>query len=168
MTAVRLTNLVETPELVSLLAEWQHRQFSYLARAISLEQRAQRFQQHLQPSKIPTTFVAWVDDKPVGCAGLVANDMHILPTWTPWLAGVYVLPDQRRAGIGSLLVQRVLQMAHAHHYARCYLYTHDREAFYRARGWQTLFKRLYRGYQMTVMAIDLPTAEAAMVPPTAA
>ncbi len=84
--------------------------------------------------------------------------MNILPTWVPWLAGVYVLPEQRGAGIGKMLVQRVTQEASAHNYPRYYLYTLDRESFYTALGWQTLFKRLYRGFIMTIMATDLTAA----------
>ncbi len=34
MSAAQLTNLADNPELVPLLAEWQHHQFSYLARAL--------------------------------------------------------------------------------------------------------------------------------------
>ena len=158
MAPAELTNLAAAPELVPLLAEWHHRQFGYLARAASLEQRIRRLQTHLGNAELPTTFVAWVDGTPVGCASLVVNDMGILPTWTPWLAGVYVLPAHRSAGIGRQLVRRVMDAAAAQGFRRCYLYTQDRESLYAALGWQTLFRRLYRGYEMTIMAVDLPAA----------
>jgi GNAT superfamily N-acetyltransferase len=158
MTTARLTDLAETPELVPLLAEWHQRQFGYLARSLPVEGRMARLQTHVEGRPLPKTFVAWRSDEPVGCASLVVNDMSILPTWTPWLAGVYVLPAHRSHGIGKQLVHRVTAEAAAQRFARCYLYTQDRVTFYTALGWQPLFTRLYRGYEMTIMAVDLPAA----------
>lgn len=163
MTPVYLRDLTETPDLVPLIATWHHHQFGDLARASTIEQRIQRLQTHLHGDPIPKTFVAWAGDTPVGCAALVVNDMSILPVWSPWLAGVYVLPAQRGQGIGRQLVRRVTAEAAAQHVPRCYLYTRDRESFYTALGWRTLFTRLYRGYVMTIMALDLTTAQATSV-----
>jgi GNAT superfamily N-acetyltransferase len=152
---VQLSYLAETSELIPLLAEWHHTQWGTLVGARTLEQRMARLKHHLQRNAIPTTFVAWVNQQPVGSASLVANDMEVLAEWIPWLANVYVLPEFRRQGIGARLVQRVASEAANLGYPRLYLYTLDQMHLYEWLGWQTSHVRHYRGHDMTVMTRDL-------------
>jgi GNAT superfamily N-acetyltransferase len=152
---VQIAYLADIPELVPLLAEWHHHQWRHLAGARTLEERKARLVHHLQRNAIPTTFVAWQKDQPLGSASLVANDMDVLPEWIPWLANVFVLPDYRRQGIGAMLVQRVATEAANLGYPRLYLYTLDQMHLYETLGWHVLHQRPYRGHDMTVMARDL-------------
>ena len=170
MSEIRIAYLADTPEYIPLIAEWHHNQWSYLENAPTLEQRKSRLKHHLQRNAIPTTFVAWRDEQPVGCASLVANDMQVLSEWIPWLASVYVLPDQRRQGIASMLVQRVATEAKNLGYPRLYLYTEDQMHLYETLGFHASHQRIYRGYEMTVMARDLivnPPPDLAEILPTA-
>lgn len=163
---VRVAYLADTPQYIPLLAEWHHSQWGSLENAPTLEQRQQRLHEHLQRQALPTTFVAWHQGQPIGCASLVANDMTALPEWIPWLASVYVLPEMRRRGIGAQLVERVAAEAALLGYPRLYLYTLDQMHFYAQLGWQTSHVRFYRGHDMTVMTRDLivrPPAVAAEV-----
>ena len=152
---VQLLYLADCPHLIPLVAEWQHSQWGQLAGARTLEQRNIRLQEHLQRNALPTTFVAWHNGNPVGCAGLVANDLEALPEWIPWLASVFVLPEMRRQGIGAALVERVAAEAAGLGYPRLYLYTLDQMHFYRQLGWQLSHVRFYRGHDMSVMTRDL-------------
>jgi N-acetylglutamate synthase-like GNAT family acetyltransferase len=164
---VQIAYLADTPDRIPLVAEWQHTEWGHLAGARTLEQRKERLQDHLQRVALPTTFVAWQHGQPVGCAGLVANDMELLPEWIPWLASVYVLPEVRRQGIGAKLVERVAAEALQLGYPRLYLYTLDQMHFYQRLGWQISHVRFYRGHDMTVMTRDLivnrPLTDAALV-----
>lgn len=150
-----ITYLADAPELIPLVAEWQDSQWGMLPGSRTLAERKVRLQEHLQRGAIPTTFVAWVDGQPVGSAGLIANDMEPLPEWIPWLASVFVLSDQRRKGIGTLLIERVAEEALALGYPRLYLYTQDQMQLYQSLGWQISHVRFYRGHDMTVMTRDL-------------
>lgn len=153
--ALKITYLADTPELRPMVAQWHHSQWGELEGAPTLEERTARLQAHLQRTALPTTFVAWSGDAPVGCASLVANDMTVLPEWIPWLASVYVQPEYRRRGIGAALVERVAAEAAHLGYPRLYLYTLDQMHFYKSLGWQTSHVRFYRGHNMTVMIRDL-------------
>ena len=154
-TDLKIAYLAEAPEIVELLANWHHQQWGHLEGARTLSQRAARLKDHLQVNAIPTTFVAWANDEPIGSASLVANDMPVLPEWIPWLANVYVRPEYRRRGTGAQLVERVATEASKLGYPRLYLYTMDQMRLYAKLGWQTSHERHYRGHHMTVMARDL-------------
>lgn len=167
MPVLRLDYLADHPDLVPILAEWHHRQWSYLAHAATLNQRIARLRQHGRGA-LPTSFVALLDGAPVGSAALVDNDMTDQSALTPWLANVYVVPEARRHGIGAALVRRAAQEAYALGYHDLYLYTEDQTHFYAQLGWQTVDRRRYRGYLMSVMALrlgpDLPPASALALP----
>ena len=150
-----ITPLADVPELIPLVAKWQHAEWGNFVGARTLEQRMARLQLHLQRDAMPTTFVAWRNGEPVGSASLIANDMPALSAWIPWLSALYVLPAHRCQGIGSLLVEQVAAEAINLGYPRLYLYTLDQMPFYAARGWQMSHVRNYRAHAMTVMARDL-------------
>lgn len=156
MPTLRLDYLADHPDLVPILAEWHHRQWSYLAHSATLGQRIARLRQHGR-GQLPTSFVALLDDAPVGSAALIANDMTDQETLSPWLANVYVVPTARRHGIGAALVRRAAQEAFVLGYHDLYLYTEDQAHFYTGLGWETIDQRSYRGYLMTVMALQLDT-----------
>jgi GNAT superfamily N-acetyltransferase len=152
---VEIRYLADTPEVTPLLAQWHYEQWRHLPGARTIEQRIKRLQAHLQRDTIPTTFVAWIAGKPVGNASLIANEIEALSEWIPWLANVYVLPDYRRRGIGTQLVERVAAETVALGYPRLYLYTMDQTHFYEALGWRLSHMRRLRGHDMSVMARDL-------------
>jgi GNAT superfamily N-acetyltransferase len=152
---LRIAYLADTPQIIPLVAEWHHNQWGHLVGARTKAQRAARLHDHLQRNAMPTTFIAWRDDQPVGSASLIANDMDLLPEWIPWLANVYVLPEERRHGIGAQLVERVAAEAAHLGYPRLYLYTLDQMHFYENLGWQSSHMRAYRGHDMAVMTRDL-------------
>jgi N-acetylglutamate synthase-like GNAT family acetyltransferase len=152
--AAEIVYLADCPEVIPQLAAWQQAQFGYLSPGRAVEERIQRFHTHIQRRAIPTTFVARIDGAPAGSASLVVRDMSLLPDLTPWLAGVYISPAYRRAGVGTALVRRVAQEARTLGIERLYLYTHDRMSFYRSLGWQEIAPYVYRGYLVTVMACD--------------
>ena len=154
-SSTNITPLADVPELIPLVAKWQHAEWGNFVGARTLEQRKARLQQHLQRNAMPTTFVAWRNGEPVGSASLIANDMPALSAWIPWLSALYVLPAHRCQGVGSRLVEQVAAEAINFGYPRLYLYTLDQMPFYAARGWQASHVRNYRAHDMTVMARDL-------------
>jgi N-acetylglutamate synthase-like GNAT family acetyltransferase len=74
---------------------------------------------------------------------------------SPWLAGVFVSPEQRRRGIGSALVQRVIEEATGLGVQRLYLYTPSAQQFYARRGWLLVERTSYRGVDVAVMSLDV-------------
>jgi predicted N-acetyltransferase YhbS len=160
----RIEYLTDHPECVPTLAVWHLHQWSYLSPGDSVGRRTAMLQSHSGRRQIPTTFVALASTTPVGCASLVEHDMDTRMDLSPWLASVYVDPEYRRRGIGSALVQRVVEEARALGVSILYLYTPDREAFYSRLGWQVAERTLYRGYQQVVMSLNLASRQSGQCP----
>jgi GNAT superfamily N-acetyltransferase len=152
---MQIVSLTERPEHLMQLAEWHHAEWSYLNPARSFAGRVAEMQEDLAGNVIPTTYVAAVDDKLLGSASILAQDMSSHPELSPWLASVYVDERHRGKGIGSALVRRIMQHARDHKIARLYLYTPDQEQLYARLGWQLLSREPYNGTPVTIMTISL-------------
>lgn len=146
--------LPSDPELVRLIAEWHQEAWGHLT-GRSVEERIEEFAEQRGSRRVPLTVVARADGKPVGTASLLAEDMDTHADLTPWLASVYVLPSHRRKGIGERLCRRVVEEARQLGFERLYLFTEDREAFYRRMGWETLSHEDYRGEAVALLRMTL-------------
>ncbi|MCA0975532.1 GNAT family N-acetyltransferase [Halomonas denitrificans] len=107
------------------------------------------------PDGVPSVFVAMAGGQPLGTASLSPDDMSIRRELGPWLASVFVPPEQRGQGIASALVRRVEQEACEHGIARLHLYTPDQQSLYRRGGWEAVEDVDYLGERVTIMRRDL-------------
>jgi len=103
------------------------------------------------------TYVAInANDELLGMATLVDDDE--LPESNepgPWLAAVLTLPSTRLNGIGSTLVQRIVQRAHQLGHHELFLYTSDRQDWYANKGWLPIRETPLNGITHTVMSLPL-------------
>ena len=103
------------------------------------------------------TYVALnANDELLGMATLVDDDE--LPESNepgPWLAAVLTLPSARLNGIGSTLVQRIVQRAHQLGHHELFLYTSDRQEWYANKGWLPIRETPLNGIAHTVMRLPL-------------
>lgn len=107
--------------------------------------------------RIPATYFGFRGDELVGTVTLVEHDLPArqdLRALRPWLAGVYVVPKERRLGIGARLVRHAEARARSFGVTRLFLYTSDAEPFYTRLGWQTLRTDRFVG-PITIMSKDL-------------
>lgn len=74
----------------------------------------------------------------------------------PWLAAVYVAPESRRAGLGGALVDHVIARARSLGHDQLFLYTSDRQEWYRRRGWSAVRDSAVNGRAVTVMRLSVP------------
>ncbi|WP_254508521.1 GNAT family N-acetyltransferase [Anatilimnocola floriformis] len=146
--------LAERSGHIPTLAAWHYAQWGELNPANDVAARIARLQTHLQQQAIPTTFVACDGEELLGSAALVASDLDIRPELTPWLASVFVAPAVRQRGVGTLLVQRVMQEARTLGVPRLYLFTLDREKFYASLGWRLMERAIYRDKEIAIMAFE--------------
>ena len=151
---MKIVNLKEMPHYLDTLARWHQEEWGYFKPNKTLAQRIERMQSHLLPEFIPTTFVA-SNHELLGSATIIEHDMDTRKELTPWLAGVYVVPEFRGQGIGSTLVLHVMEQARENMIERLYLFTPDRDAFYARLGWKIFEKTNYLGYEVTIMHVDL-------------
>lgn len=105
---------------------------------------------------MPETFLAVESGLLLGAATLQGRT-RLFPDLgrTPWLAGVYVEPEQRSRGIASLLIREVEKAATAAGYEAIYLCTHDREAYYERLDYKTMEARDFREQKTFIMAKSL-------------
>jgi predicted N-acetyltransferase YhbS len=105
--------------------------------------------------EVPTVWVAFQEEVPVGSVVLTDHDMDTRPDCTPWLGGLYVLPTFRGQGIGQRLVQTSEHAAQELGYRRLYLQTEIPD-FYAKLGWSVISREQYLGTSVTVMTRALP------------
>jgi GNAT superfamily N-acetyltransferase len=155
---VTIEYLADRPQFIPTVARWHHAEWGHLRPGETVEDRAARVERACGHREIPTTFVAVDGGEPVGCASLIEHDMLTRPELSPWLAGVFVLPEHRKRGIGAALVKRVIQEARALGTPRLYLYTSGFGALYLRLGWsvveRTFYRPLWGNVEVTIMEFD--------------
>jgi predicted N-acetyltransferase YhbS len=148
---VRIAPLVERPDLAAQVAAWGFAEWGHLNPGQTLDQRVIRIQGKMNVDRVPIAFVALDDDGGiVGTASLIFDDLEGDPR-NPWLASVYVPPEQRKKGIASALVQTVEDAARRLGYTRLYLFTSTAPKLYADLGWRPLEQRDYRGDHIQIM-----------------
>jgi GNAT superfamily N-acetyltransferase len=152
--------LADHPEFIPALARWHHAEWSYLRPGDAVEARTTRLRAACGRGEIPTVVVAFSGGTLFGSAMLIAHDMDTRMDLTPWLAGVFVAPDQRRRGVGSALIGRVIECAAALGVKRLYLYTPGAEQMYSRLGWSAVERVSYRGADVVLMSYDISASGA--------
>jgi len=96
--------------------------------------------------------VGFAKSKPIATATLKIHEMEIYPQFEHWLGNVYVLPEYRNQGISSQITEATVGTAKLLGVKTLYLYTRDREHFYRRLGWILLEQAEYRMRKAIVMS----------------
>jgi GNAT superfamily N-acetyltransferase len=156
----RIENLADHLDLVGTIAGWHWNEWGHRDLTGSRESWTEGMRGRANRERIPTTFVALAldTDDLLGSVTLVDNDMGSHPELSPWLAGVYTRPDQRRRGVASALVRHAVQAAAAMGVMRLYLHTETARDLYESLGWQPIGEEVYEGELSTIMSIDLDSA----------
>ena len=153
---VRIDYLADHPEMIPTQANWHYNQWGYLNPGCTVDRYIASLEKQLGRKQVPTAFVALEEDNsPLGSASLVTFDMDTKMDLSPWLASVFVVPEQRNKRIGSSLVRRVVDEAKEIGIEILYLFTPDRENFYARMGWTVFERTVYRGERIVIMSIRL-------------
>lgn len=88
----------------------------------------------------PFILVAHQDGKFVGTAALFVNDLESRQDLTPWLGGVFVVPDFRGKGVATSLIEKVLTHAKNIGFKKVYLHTEHTAGLYKKLGWKKMCK----------------------------
>lgn len=147
--------LADHLEFIPTLARWHFQQWGHYRAGDSVERRVVRLTEASNRQAVPTVIVAHEGGKVLGSAMLIACDMQTRPELTPWVAGVYVAVEERKRGIGTALVRRVIEEARALGFARIYLFTFDAESYYARMGWAVVERTEYVGAKVTVMRWEM-------------
>jgi len=146
-----ITYLADHPEHLPAVARWVHGKWGHLAPGRTVEQIEAAFATRLNRDRIPLTLIALEGEQLLGTASIYLQDMSTRPELTPWMASVFVAPEQRGRGIGSALVQAIEAQARGLGVARLYLFTPDKQRFYARLGWSPLEWTEYRAERVLIM-----------------
>lgn len=153
--AMILGYLADHRRFLPQLARWHHEEWGWLRPGDTLEARQARLEGECGKGTIPTVLVAVEGETLLGSSMLVEQDMDTRPQWSPWLASVFVAPDRRGEGIGTLLVRRAMEEAARLKVGRLHLYTPSAERFYARLGWSLVERTPYHGAEVAVMRHDM-------------
>jgi N-acetylglutamate synthase-like GNAT family acetyltransferase len=151
---MKILNLKEIPDTIPTLAKWHHEEWAYLNPQKSLEKRIESYREYLGEALVPSTYVALEKSTVLGSASIIKHDMDTRVEYSPWLASVFVHPDHRERGVGSKLVSHVMSTAKKSGFESLYLFTPDRESFYKRLGWTTIHREPYNATQVTIMILN--------------
>jgi GNAT superfamily N-acetyltransferase len=143
--------LADHPDLVPLLAGWFFREWGGRSPYDTLGSFEEYLLARMNRDKPPLTLVAFKDEEAVGTAALRIQEMVTHPQYQYWLGSVYVKENWRRMGIGSALVEAVIEEAERLEIQVLYLYTRGKENFYARWGWKAIECPIYRGRTVTIM-----------------
>jgi GNAT superfamily N-acetyltransferase len=148
------TSIVEpqTPEL-AICARWRADTFSVLD--ASFEQELRSLELFASDHSHGVALVAKAGDEPIGTCLLVESEIEPNHDLSPWLAGLFVVPEHRRKGAGAVLVRAIEDQARQRGVSRLYLYTTAAAGFYARLGWAVLDRTNWRGFETALMARDL-------------
>ena len=130
--------LADYPQYIPVVAKWLHSEWGHHNPDKTVQDYEESVRRHLGRNSIPLMLIALWDGLPAGTASIYVQDMSIHEELSPWLASVFVSPDQRNKGIGSKLVGAIEENARNLRIARLYLWTPDKEHFYSRLGWSVL------------------------------
>src|SRR5262245_374568 len=147
-------------DLAPLLARWHYEEFGdlYDPRVWNLEIATLEFEAMADPASSDVTWVAFDGDPAdtsnvVGSVSLIgSDDLPGFEHLTPWLASLFIAPRARGLGIGSLLVDKVIDEAASRGHDYVHLFTAGQEQYYLDRDWRTIADCDHRGRSAVVMA----------------
>ena len=153
--SLTIVPLAERPEFIPVVARWHWDAWGHGDPTGSLEAWTEGLRKRSGRDAVPISWVALVDETPAGSVALVEHDMAIHRDLSPWLSGLFVLPEYRHRGIAGALVRHCEASARALGVGRLYLYTTTAETLYGQLGWTALSRERYGSDDVVIMAKDL-------------
>jgi GNAT superfamily N-acetyltransferase len=143
--------LQDRPEWIARLAPAIVAHYRPIDPEENLKSRTAKLRFHMNDDELPIAWVAHSEDEVLGMAALRVYDLEGREDLSPWLAGVFVLPEHRRRGVASALCRVVEEKAWALGFEVLYLFTTDQQSLYSRLGWQPWQKGVWRGQPVDIM-----------------
>lgn len=157
---MQLINLRQRPEAIQQIAPWHFAEWGALFPDRTLADFSTELALCLTEDTVPQSWLLLNDTgEVVGTGSLLVHDMASNRELSPWLANIYLRPEVRGRGLGSWLVQQLMQQAALLNINTLYLFTEDQQAFYQRLGWQLHHTEWYEGHWVSVMQCHLDGRE---------
>uniref|UniRef100_Q07LB7 GCN5-related N-acetyltransferase n=1 Tax=Rhodopseudomonas palustris (strain BisA53) TaxID=316055 RepID=Q07LB7_RHOP5 len=156
----RIETLVLQPHSPELLpcATWRLQAFSGVLGG-SIEAELASLQALVSDATEQVALVVKVDDVAAGTCLLVRSELEPQHAVSPWLAGLYVVPECRRRGLGTLLVRAIEDQARQRGRRQLYLYTSGAVAYYERLAWRVIDRIDWKGRATSLMLRELPSTD---------
>lgn len=144
-------NSPEAAELARLHAlEWQHLYCEWDEKKALEEFRGQK-----TDGSLPATLMLSEDERFVGSVSVVCDDCEARRDLGPWLASLYVLPEDRGHGRGSHLIQAAIELAKRNEVASLYVFTESAEKLFLRQGFVHFADAVTNGRAVTILRREI-------------
>ena len=156
----RIVTIADRPDLADVVTGWLWHEF-WRQDGHSLADTRRAVAASAVRSGVPQCFVLLVRGQPVGTASLTAEDLDERPDLTPWLAGVYIVPEARGQGYVRHLLAAFETACRTAAIKTAWLYTNTAEPIYLRAGWRVVEAIQRPGKPaVTLMRRDVPDERA--------
>lgn len=153
---MEIKNLKDNQQFLATVNSWLYEQWGHHDKDNDKQDWLAEKKEELNNDQLlPIRLVAIEEGKPVGTASIVKHDMKTHTELEPWMADVYVIEEKREQGIGTKLVNEIIQVAKQHNFGTLYLFTPDKKSFYENLDWSPFFNEEYRGENVDIMVYNL-------------
>ena len=152
---LRIDYLANHTQVIPELSELHVEAFGPFNPEMTVESRMEQLHARLGKNSIPLSLVAFDEDKLIGSACLIHQDMSTHPELRPWVASGFVRKEYRRRGVGTALMRAIEGKARRLGVKKLYLFTPDMQAFYSTLDWLTIATEMYRGRKVTIMEKEI-------------
>ncbi len=153
--------LADHHESVRAVSQWLVDEWGIDKSPAAVDEFAVSLRSGLNRDRLPLQLVALVEQRLVGVAMLKKHELRAVhPELSNWLGSVFVDARFRSKGIGSLLVQRIEQLARDLDIRVLHLQTEDLSGGLYARlGWKPSHTVEYEGVRRLIMTKDIAAAD---------
>lgn len=152
----RLSFLADHPEFIPTIAEWIHAEWGYREINGTVGSIISNLGTQLNTESPPMALIGLSQGLPIACSSIKIRELASFPRYEYWLGSVYVLPEFRNQGIGSLVVEGSSRIASEAGIHELFLYTHSHEDFYSQLRFSPVERPIYQGREMVIMRRILP------------
>jgi GNAT superfamily N-acetyltransferase len=134
---VNIDDLRQRPQLADAVVDRIWRAF-WMDKGHPIERISRSVERNLaSAAPKPFCLIAHASGTFLGTASLIASDVESRPLLTPWVAALWVEAAHRQQGIGTALLEAVVQRAFEFNEEQLFLHSAERRRpFYEKRGWR--------------------------------
>ena len=133
MNNYRIEKIQERPEMKKRVAKWFHEKWG-----IPVDAYLESIEKCINDrNAVPQWYIAIIDDKIIGGAGIIENDFHNRKDLAPNICALYVEEDYRCQGIAGKMLNYVCEDMKEKGIDTLYLVT-GHTSFYERYGWEFL------------------------------
>ena len=144
------------------VSQWLVREWGTDKSPAAVDEFAHALRAKLNRDRLPLQLVALFEQRVIGIAMLKEHELRAVhPELSNWLGSVFVDPQFRSRGVGSMLVEAIEHLARSLGVRALHLQTEDLSGgLYVNLGWKPLRTVEYEGLRRLIMSKDLcATAE---------